>query len=518
MKNAVKKITVGLCAAALLAGCAKGGNGSKKTISVNKTGYPVVDEKLEMTMMGVTNSILGSWEDNLFFKEMEKLTNMSFKFNVSDSETYQEKKNLAFASGELPDVFFKSKLSASEVASYGEQGILIPLENLISEYAPNLSKILKERPEIKTAITANDGHIYSLPVISQNMSIVQNCINKSWLDKLGLAEPETADELYTVLKAFKERDPNGNGKADEIPLSLIGADGIKSSLFHAFGLIADENNLRFDDGKVEFMPMDKNFPDAVRFVKRLYDEGLLDSDTFSQTANQLAAKGVADDEVLGMFYSSGAFLQVGESRHFDYTSLIPLKTADGNRIYSGWSGIGVGTFAITNVCKSPEAAVRWVDYLYSEEGGKLVWCGVEGTTYKMNPDGTWDWILKDGEEQNTVRGKQTIQPGENVPHLNPEEFFYKINNKYEASLKGLRGRVTPYAVQPVPIMYFSEADLRTVNSIIADVKPYVNEMIASFVVGKKDIDKDMNEFYQTLKNMRVDELLSIYQKTYDGRK
>ncbi len=70
----------------------------------------------------------------------------------------------------------------------------------------------------------------------------------------------------------------------------------------------------------------------------------------------------------------------------------------------------------------------------------------------------------------------------------------------------MRGRVTPYAVQPVPIMYFSEADLRTVNSIIADVKPYVNEMIASFVVGKKDIDKDMNEFYQTLKNMRVDEL------------
>ncbi len=93
------------------------------------------------------------------------------------------------------------------MASYGEQGILIPLENLISEYAPNLSKILKERPEIKTAITANDGHIYSLPVISQNMSIVQNCINKSWLDKLGLAEPETADELYTVLKAFRNAIP-----------------------------------------------------------------------------------------------------------------------------------------------------------------------------------------------------------------------------------------------------------------------------------------------------------------------
>ena len=105
MKNAVKKIAVGLCAAALLPAVQRAVTAIRETISVNKTGYPVVDEKLEMTMMGVTNSILGSWEDNLFFKEMEKLTNMSFNFNVSDSETYQEKKNLAFASGELPDVF-----------------------------------------------------------------------------------------------------------------------------------------------------------------------------------------------------------------------------------------------------------------------------------------------------------------------------------------------------------------------------------------------------------------------------
>ena len=172
---------------------------------------------------------------------------------------------------------------------------------------PNLSKILKERPEIKTAITANDGHIYSLPVISQNMSIVQNCINKSWLDKLGLAEPETADELYTVLKAFKERDPNGNGKADEIPLSLIGADGIKNSLFTHSDLSPTKTICVLMTARLSLCPWTKKFPDAVRFVKRLYDEGLLDSDTFSQTANQLAAKGVADDEVLGMFYSSGAF-------------------------------------------------------------------------------------------------------------------------------------------------------------------------------------------------------------------
>ncbi len=89
--------------------------------------------------------------------------------------------------------------------------------------------------------------------------------------------------------------------------------------------------------RLSLCPWTKKFPDAVRFVKRLYDEGLLDSDTFSQTANQLAAKGVADDEVLGMFTAPAHFCR-SASRHFDYTSLIPLKTADGNRIYSGWSG------------------------------------------------------------------------------------------------------------------------------------------------------------------------------------
>lgn len=75
---------------------------------------------------------------------------------------------------------------------------------------------------MSTAITAPDGNIYALPSINDcyHCSMAQKMwIYKPWLDKLGLDVPTTTDELYTVLKAFKDKDPNGNGKADEVPLT-----------------------------------------------------------------------------------------------------------------------------------------------------------------------------------------------------------------------------------------------------------------------------------------------------------
>ena len=506
-----------VCAVALLgSGCGKK-NQDEVTIDINSTGYPVAEQTINLTMMGIKSGIQCEWKDNLFFQEMEKLTNIHFTFNTTDSTVFDEKKNLAFASGELPDVFFKAQLKESEIANYGGQGILIPLEDLIDKYAPNLKALLEQNPDVKKAITCPDGHIYSLPAIQlKSKNFNQTVFNQKWMDKLGLSEPENVDDLYEILKAFKTQDPNGNGIQDEIPISFVGIDQLKASLLHGFGVICDSHNMFIDNGEAKFIPYTDEFVDAVKYFKKLYSEGLMDKDSFTQNSNQLSAKGKGEDELLGMFYTSGAFLYVGENRHFDYQSMIPLKTADGRQIYMGWEGIGIGAYSITNVCKYPEAAMRWVDYLYSEEGGKLVWCGVENETYKINEDGTWDWILEEGQEQNDLRGKATIQSGTNVPHLNPEDFFYKINNVYEQSLKPLRARIMPYVVQAVPTIYFDDADLKTVNSITADIDPYVNEMMTKFIIGTADIDAEMGAFRQKLKDMRADELVEIYQRTYDA--
>ena len=105
------------------------------------------------------------------------------------------------------------------ILDYGTQGVLVPLEDMIPTYAPNVALLMQQKPAFKSLITAPDGHIYALATgaaapwsdISWHLHI-----NNDWLERLGLEMPTTTDEFYEVLLAFKNSDPNGNGDADEI--------------------------------------------------------------------------------------------------------------------------------------------------------------------------------------------------------------------------------------------------------------------------------------------------------------
>ncbi len=137
------------------------------------------------------------------------------------SKNYKEQLNLALASGDLPDVIMNVDVSPEQQMIYGEQGIFVSFTDLIEKYGDNTKKIFQEMPEVKGAITAPGNKIYSLPYINEcyHCSLdYKMYVYKPWLDKLGLKEPTTTEEFYQMLKAFKEKDPNGNGKADEIPL------------------------------------------------------------------------------------------------------------------------------------------------------------------------------------------------------------------------------------------------------------------------------------------------------------
>src|SRR5690606_3817922 len=127
-----------------------------------------VDEKITLSMFG-PNVGVAKWEDMKFFQEMEKKTNIAFKFNTPPNESFETQKNLLFASNELPDVFYAAALTNSDVTKYSEQGLLVPLEDLIDEYAPNIKAMLEQYPDIKKTITALDGHIYTLPAVDRTL-------------------------------------------------------------------------------------------------------------------------------------------------------------------------------------------------------------------------------------------------------------------------------------------------------------------------------------------------------------
>lgn len=519
-----KRVIAAVCAAVIA--CAMTGCGSKEDAAkstknldnLTESGFPIVKDKITLKMMGMHNPAMVEWENSEFFKTMEEKTNIHFEFTAITQQNYQEKKSLAFASNDLPDVFFRAAFTAQEETKYAEQEMLIPLDEYIPDYAPNLNKILEERPDVKKAITLESGKIATLPSIGRAKSAADYYLNQKWMDKLGLQEPKTVDDYYNILKAFKENDPNGNGEADEIPLSMQGGALMINPFMTAFGLLFNDVNVFVDNNdKVLYSPAQPQYKEGLKFLKKLYSEGLLDNESFTQTPEQLKAKGNANR--LGSFYQAGAFLVVGEGLHFDYQSMLPL-TSDVNseQMWTGVTGINRGTFAITNKNQYPEATMRWVDYLYTEEGAKLAWAGQENRDYKYNEDGTWDWILADGQEATDLRGKVSIQGATYFPELQPYSFWDKLNNKFEASLVDIRARVNQFDRLPYPMVYFSNDDQKRIAAIHADMKEYVNQSTARFVTGDLNLDTDWDTYITTMKNMGMDEMVDIYQRRYDKYK
>lgn len=158
-----------------------------------------------------------------------------------------------------------------------DEGLLIPLDGLIEQYAPNIQKMFEERPDIKKSITATDGHIYCLPNVPAPITYVTSFwYNGDWLKNMNITEeqlPDTLDGYYELMKRFQTEDPNGNGIADEQPMCFAStgeAADVNVYILPAFGIA----NARFyaEDGEIKFGMLHPNWVEFVKYVNKLYDE------------------------------------------------------------------------------------------------------------------------------------------------------------------------------------------------------------------------------------------------------
>ncbi len=283
-----------------------------------------------------------------------------------------------------------------------------------------------------------------------------------------------------------------------------------------FGLPYDAGtNLAVVDGEMTYVPTTDVFKEFVEYLTKLYSEGLLDKNSFTQGIEQQKAVGASGD-VIGSFFDAGAFLTVGRERDKEYKILTPFK--EGALPVN--PGISSGTFAITDACENPEVAMAWIDQFYTEEGGILAWLGVEGTTYQVNDDGTWEWVL-DGEYGNdvgTVRASGALQGAALHPSIQPDLWFTGMTDENEKYLTDERNRVVEIGAEPFPALHISDEDAMTLSTIKADVDVYINQFIAQVTTGELELSSSWDEYIATLNNMGVEQLIEIYQTAYTATK
>ena len=519
--------------AGLLAGCGQGqgtessgggGNSTAPSASSSQESVAAPDTDTEtvtlplaesrtFTMFAAAN---GEYElpDVLGFQELEAETNIHWEVQSVNTADLTEKKGLLLASGNYPDVLFKADLTQAEITKYGSQGVLLPLNDYIEKYAPNLKAAL-DKWDAWDRITAADGNIYALPQLDSSTPGGQSYwINQQWIDNLGLKEPASLDELYNVLKAFKEKDANGNGDdGDEIPFSCAPAI-MPEHLLPYFGITYDASS-RFAliDGELVYAPKSDTYKEFVAYVEKLYEEGLLDKNSFTQTLDQFISIAQSGD-IVGSFFGPGAFPFVGRERDPEYHILTPFEEG----VVPVNPGITTGTFAITDKCENPEIIMAWVDRLYTQEGGILAWMGVEDKSYEMNDDGTWKWMLGEyGDDIGAVRGKAAFMGSAFGPFVQPELWFKGIDDKEEARLNQERSRVAEMGVE-FPALSFDEAQAKTIATYKADLDKYVDTYLAEVATGIKDLDSTWQEYVTTLEAMGAKEIEAIYQEKYQAAK
>ncbi|KOP64752.1 ABC transporter substrate-binding protein [Bacillus sp. FJAT-18019] len=526
-KKGIAILLAAIMTLTLLSGCGSAANkdngGAEKntnTAAINKEGYPIVNEPLTLSIMAPDMGIQ-NWKDMPVMQEMEKLTGIKIEYLNAPRDSFDTKKNLVFASGDYPDIFFGAKLTQAEELNYGGQGILLPLEDLINEYAPNIKKVLEDHPDIRKSITAPDGHIYSLPRIELFQPWYRNPMwyNSKLLKALDVKEiPQTTEELYTLLKRVRDEDPNGNGIKDEIPLSSSNGTNklrdIRTWILGSFG--ANEEEIYVDDQeKVHYTPMEEPYKAYLAYMNRLWDENLLDHESFSQTDDQKKAK-IKNNQVL-LFSEWNAYMALGGEPSTEDVMFSPVKSdmVDAPSIARN-KGFATGAFAISNSNPSPEASIRWVDYMYTDEGSMLFNKGPEGILWKYTDDSKTkiEYLpVPDGEDREEYRSKLTPNYGVATPMVVPDEPSKNEFDEWvakESQTKLLdRGAKVPF-----PALFLTAEESTEVTTLRSDLSTYVSQMEAKFVTGQESLD-NWDKYVDTVKKMGGERLAEVYQTAYD---
>ena len=559
-RTVVTKLTALSLAAAMIvmSGCGSQGtadsktddsttkNAAETTQAADSAEADAATEEPVTLTVAVQMNEKGEYSDaNYAIKWIQDQCNVKFEFvalpSGDDAET---KLNLMLASGDYPDIICYG-LNKQKTVKFGTEGIFIPLNDLIEKYGENTKHLFELRPSYESNAYAPDGNIYGFVTMNECYHCTaypKLWYNTEWLESLGLEEPQTTEELEAVLVAVKNSDYNGNGKADEIPLT--GSPDwdcqLEWTLMNYF-MPCDKDTLSYaKDGQVIFACDKDEFKQGLEWMHSLYEQGLIDPATFSQKSDQMQQT-VRSDEKLVFGYTADHFA-MGidlENRHLNevIAALPPVEGPTGARyqLHKDYVDQTSGfSWFITDKCENPEAAFKVGDFLYSQEASLVQMYGEKGKYWDdletpvesiMEGVDAIYWLQpgfasneNDDYNKNTWWTGIYDQTAEFRAQMSqrPEDMY--SSDAYEARLYDETSKVVKYFYPeylPKNIFLEDEEESSQFATLKTSLQEYVKTSMAQFITGELSIEKDWDSYVETIQNYGVDTYVSLYQKAYD---
>ncbi|MBQ2614943.1 MAG: extracellular solute-binding protein [Clostridia bacterium] len=460
-------------------------------------------------------TVVKSFEQTNLAQQLMKVTDTDIKFVHPPQGQESEKFNLLTASDALPDIITYNweKYPGGPQQAIKEK-VIIDL-NQYKDKLPNLMKYLDENPEIKRMASTDDGQLYSFPFIRGNDTLCVSSgliVRNDWLKELNIEVPETMDDWETMLTAFKEK------KGATAPYC-------STNIYLFAGAFNTSSGYYLDDGKVKYGPFDPSYKDYIVTMNRWYKNGLIDADF--ATRNRQATQSNILNGVSGATNGSigsgiGAMMTAGaDIEGFDLVG-VPFPTLTGGKPEFGLyqspvTPTNLSFSAISTTCENIDAALKLLDYGYSEEGHMLYNFGVEGESYEMK-DGYPTYTEKitnnpEGLSMNAAMSTYMLSysSGPFVQDVRYMEQYAQLPQQREAWETWSNSNAKEHLI---PNLYMKEEELSRYAELKNSVDTRANEITLKLIIGTEPME-NYDKLIEELRTRGADEVVAMQQAAYD---
>ncbi len=500
------------------------------------------DKQITVHLTAPLNSYIEDFDTNQYKLWLEEQTGLKIEITWLPAEDAEQIVRQQLQTGQgLPDAYIGfgnlDIFRNPNIQKYGEEGVIVSLNELIEKYGVNTKNLFSEMPEynIRQLMTSADGHIYFMPGFSSS-TITRfrqvMWVNKGWLDALNMEVPTTTDEFYNMLLAFKTDDPNGNGIADEIPLAGTEASYSKQPydfFFNAF-IYNDINNSRIilENGVVGFAPIRDEWREALKYMRGLYDDGLYSPLSFTQDDQQMKQLANDTNDILGAFLSPGITLTVLQNSPETmerYVGIGPLAGPEGVKLATVFTPMPKPCGVITAACNYPEEVFQLFDLMLSEEASLMGRYGEQGVDWDFAEPGevsiyeTPATIRIINQLWNTTQNKHLMQI---CPYVSRSKYSGGVTwngEKTDGEYMNAQATSLYQDCEPdefVKVLIYTPEEEEQIQKIRTDIEAHVGETVIAFITGERDIydDSEWQKVVEEFDDLGLNEFLSVAQIAY----
>lgn len=521
----IRCIAAILAAVMLIGGCATTTNVKQSQSSdEDLSSYPLKGDLTFTCWRQMDANLSTSYSNQAespFEKELAKRTGVTIEYQHPAAGSVQESFNILISSGDLPDMIYYPWDNMVGGASKAiADGHIKVITEYMDKYTPAYKRYLSEHADVDRAVRTEQGEYFGLANIKGDDILCTSAglmVRKDWLDELGLPEPETMDEIYTVLKAMKEQ------KGVELPYS---GDLYQAALWgiftSAYGVLPE---LYVEGNQVLFGSVEPAYKEYLTTMHKWYAEGLIDSSFAtldSKTINSNIMNGFSAMTNGAGGSGMGVYLNTAKTKDPNY-DLVALKTPVLNKgdkpMYGNYSPKVSGHYvAVTNACENVPAVLKYLDYKYTEEGHMLSNFGIEGVSYEMK-DGEpiyTDFILNNSENKSVsqMMAQYMLSSSVGGAFVGDGRYimqYYKLDQQKDALKKWSDTDASKHVVPKVNI---AEDQLADVTRMLTDIITYSQSMTLKFIMGTEEL-ANYDKFVAELKSMGLDTVLLAYTEALD---